>query len=171
MEEQGAVRRGRGDARGRGRPRLTYEIAPRLDYADIVALFAAHLGGTAAEREARALKIGADLAHRVRPTRGRTGLSVSDLIVEVLGDLGFQIRSVLTTFGEIEIQICTCPLAAVAQTAPEVVRGIQQGLMQEVIDVHRNAIGVRYDVEVRPDARHGSCEVSLNLRPAVSAEN
>jgi hypothetical protein len=68
-ERLGAVRRG-GDARsgGVGRPRLTYEPAPRLDYADIVALFATHLGGTPTEREEWALRIGADLAHRVRLT-------------------------------------------------------------------------------------------------------
>src|SRR5262245_40685923 len=52
LEGQGVIRRRDGSKPGRaGRPRLTYEIAPKLDYADIVALFAAHLGGTPAERE------------------------------------------------------------------------------------------------------------------------
>lgn len=168
LEEQGTIRRGGGGVRGRGvgRPRLTYEIVPRLDYADIVALFATHLGGTPAEREARALRIGADLAHRVRLARVRGETSIADLVVLSLGELGFQVRSVLNSFGEVTVQICTCPLAEVAIDAPEVVRGIQQGLIQEVIALNAEAIGGRYAVEVRPDSQHGSCEVSLVVRPA-----
>lgn len=166
LEGQGYVRRGGGVRRaGAGRPRLTYEIAPRLDYADIVSLFAAHLGGTAEERESRALRIGADLAHRVHLARPRAESSISDLVVATLDELGFKVRSVLTSFGEVTVQICSCPLAEVAASAPEVVRGIQQGLIQEVIDRNVDAIGARYLAQVVPDPHGGSCEVSLLLRP------
>lgn len=169
LEDQGVVRRsGVAAGAGRvGRPRLTYEIAPRLDYADIVALFAAHLGGTPEEREARALRIGADLAHRVRVARRRGETTIADLVVATLGELGFQIRSVFNSFGEISVEICTCPLAEVAVGSPEVVRGIQQGMMQEVVDLNAEVIGGRYAVSVRPDARNGSCEVSLMLQPVA----
>lgn len=166
LEGQGFVRRSGGVRnRGAGRPRLTYEIAPRLDYAEIVSLFAAHLGGTVEEREERALRIGADLAHRVHLARPRAETSVGDLVVLTLNELGFQVRSVLTSFGEMTVQICTCPLAEVAASAPEVVRGMQQGLIQEVIDLNADAIGARYQVSVVPDARGGSCEIGLVLRP------
>ncbi len=165
LESQGAIRRRRASGGGRGRPRLTYEPTPRLDYADIVSLFAAHLGGTAEEREQRAARIGADLAHRVRVARRHAETTVADLVVETLGELGFQVRNVLTSFGEVTVQICTCPLAEVARTAPEVVRGIQQGLIQEVIDLNADALGGRYRVAVTPDPRAGSCEVGLTLRP------
>ncbi|WP_099040216.1 helix-turn-helix transcriptional regulator [Mycobacterium neglectum] len=168
LEDQGYVRRGGGTKAGRaGRPRLTYEVAPKLDYADIVALFAAHLGGSAGEREQRALRIGADLAHRVRLARRRDQTTIADLVVATLGELGFQVRSVLDSFGEVTVQICTCPLAEVAATAPEVVRGIQQGLIQEVIDLNADAIGAHYRAAVTPDPRAGSCEVSLVLRPGT----
>ncbi len=169
LEEQGVIRRG-GAASGAGRvgrPRLTYEIAPRLDYADIVALFAAHLGGTPEEREERALRIGADLARRVRVARRRDETSIADLVVATLGELGFKVRSVLSSFGEVSVEICTCPLAEVAVDSPEVVRGIQQGMIQEVIDLNAEVIGGRYQAAVRPDARHGSCEVSLVVRPVT----
>lgn len=170
LESQGLVRRGDGVRnRGAGRPRLTYEIAPRLDYPEIVSLFAAHLGGTVEEREARALRIGADLAHRVHLARPRTESSVTDLVVRTLNELGFQVRSVLTSFGEVTVQICTCPLAEVAASAPEVVRGIQQGLIQEVIDLNAEAIGARFQASVEPDPRGISCEVSLVLRPGCSS--
>lgn len=166
LEGQGYIRRGGETRAGRaGRPRLTYEVAPKLDYADIVSLFAAHLGGTAQEREQRALRIGADLAHRVHLARKRDETTIADLVVATLSELGFQVRSVLNSFGEVTVQICTCPLAEVAATAPEVVRGIQQGLIQEVIDLNADAIGGRYRAAVTPDARGGSCEVSLVLRP------
>ncbi len=165
LERQGVIRRGDSRGRGVGRPRLTYEIAPRLDYADIVALFATHLGATAQEREARALLIGADLAHRVRLARPRDEPSVTDLVVATLSELGFQIRSILDSFGEVRVQICTCPLAEVARESPEVVRGIQQGLIQEVIDLNAETIGRGYGAIVHPGPDRGSCEVSLLLRP------
>lgn len=165
LEGQGAIRRRRARNGGRGRPRLTYEPTPRLDYADIVSLFATHLGGTPVERERRATLIGADLARRVRVARRRDESTVADLVVETLGELGFQVRNVLTSFGEVTVQICTCPLAEVAETAPEVVRGIQQGLIQEVVDRNAEVIGGRYRVAVTPDPRAGSCEVGLILRP------
>jgi len=166
LEEQGVIRRG-GAAKGSGagRPRVTYELAPRLDYADIVALFAAPLGGTPTEREQRALRIGADLARRVRVARLRPEATIADMVVATLNELGFQVRSVLNSFGEITVQICTCPLAEVAKTAPEVVRGIQQGLIQEVVDINADAVGARYQASVTPDPHGGSCEVNLVLRP------
>ncbi len=50
--------------------------------------------------------------------------------------------------------------------SPEVVRGIQHGLIQEVIDANEDTLGRRHQAEVRPDAGRGSCEVSPILRPA-----
>jgi hypothetical protein len=87
-------------------------------------------------------------------------------VVTTLAELGFQVRSVLNSFGEVTVQICTCPLAEVTVTAPEVVRGIQQGLIQEVIDLNADAIGAGRRAAVTLDPRRGSCEVSLVLRRA-----
>ena len=166
LEDQGYVRRSGGkSAGGAGRPRLTYELVPKLDYSEIVALFATHLGGTPNERNQRALRIGADLAHRTGVTRSRGPIAVGDLVAETLDQLGFEIRSVLTAFDEVRVLICTCPLAEIAAIAPEVVSGIQQGLIQEVVDLHAGALGGRYQVAVTPDCRTGSCEVNLVLRP------
>ncbi|HET7742070.1 MAG TPA: ArsR family transcriptional regulator [Mycobacterium sp.] len=167
LESQGVIRRGGATAGRVGRPRLTYELAPRLDYADIVALFATHLGGTPEEREARALRIGADLARRVRLTETCRESSITDLVVAALTALGFQIRSVVNAFGELTVQICTCPLAEIAADAPEVVRGIQQGLIQEVIDSNADLLDRPYVAVVRPDPTNGACEVSLVLRPGA----
>ncbi|MEZ0338596.1 helix-turn-helix transcriptional regulator [Mycobacterium sp. pV006] len=166
LEERGLIRRSAGQRRqGAGRPRVTYEVVPRLDYSDIVALFAQHLGGSAEEREARSLRIGADLAHRVRLARTRGESSVTDLVVATLDELGFQMSSVLNSFGEVRIEICTCPLADIASTAPEVVRGIQQGLIQEVVDINADALGKKYQVQVTPDPCGGACQVSLLVTP------
>lgn len=167
LERQGAIRRGRGARSGAvGRPRLTYELAPRLDYADIVALFATHLGGTPDEREQRALCIGADLARRVGLTEATGETSVVDLVVGALGQLGFEIRSVTDAFEVVTVQLCTCPLAEIAVDSPEVVRGIQRGLIQEVVDANAASAGRRYSVTVQPDPHGGSCEVGLILRPS-----
>ncbi|MGH3955377.1 MAG: helix-turn-helix transcriptional regulator [Mycobacterium sp.] len=171
LEEQGQiVRRGSSAGQKAGRPQLAYAIAPRLDYADVVALFAVHLGGTAAERESRAALVGADLAHRVGVARHRASLSAEDLVVETLGELGFTVQSTLMSFGRSTVQICSCPLAEIATTAPEVVRGIQRGLIQEVLDVNADAVGRQFQVTVSPDAGHGDCTVSLTLDPQVKGE-
>lgn len=166
LEEQGhIVRRGGAAEQKAGRPSLAYAIAPRLDYADVVALFAVHLGGSAAERESRAALVGADLAHRVNVARRRAPLPAADLVVETLGELGFTVHSTLMSFGRVTVQICSCSLAEIATTAPEVVRGIQRGLIQEVLDVNAEAIGGRFQVTVSPDAAHGDCTVSMALEP------
>lgn len=165
LESGGQVRRAAARPGGAGRPKLTYEAAPRLDYADIVSLFAAHLGGTPAEREDCARRIGADLAHRVRVARPRAETTIADLVVATLSELGFQVRSVLSSFATVTVQLCTCPLAKVGETAPEVVRGIQQGLIQEVIDRNAAVIGVDYRVTVTPDSVGGSCEIGLIVEP------
>lgn len=171
LEEQGQiVRRASSTGQKAGRPQLAYGIAPRLDYADVVALFAIHLGGTAAERESRAALVGADLAHRVSVARHRASLSAEELVVETLGELGFTVQSTLTSFGRTTVRICSCPLAQIATTAPEVVRGIQRGLIQEVLDVNADAVGRQFQVTVSPDAGHGDCTVSLTLDPQVKGE-
>lgn len=89
------------------------------------------------------------------------------MVVGTLTELGFQIRSTFTSFGTATVRICTCPLAEVAVDAPEVVRGVQQGLIQEVIDMNADAVGGRFTVSVRPDAKGGSCEVSLVVSPVT----
>lgn len=165
LEAQGYVRRIGGRPAGAGRPRLTYELAPRLDYADIVSLFAAHLGGTAVEREQCAERIGADLARRVGMDRPRNETTAGDLVVATLSELGFRTSSVLSSFDTVTVQLCTCPLAEVAETAPEVVRGIQRGLIQEVLDRNRSAVGGSYRVTVDPDPRGGSCQVAVVVEP------
>lgn len=112
---------------------------------------------------ARAIKVNA----RPLTVARRRGETTADLVVATLGELGFQIRSVFNSFGEVTVEICTCPLAEVAVGSPEAVRGIQQGMMQEVVDLNAEVIGGRYAVSVRPDARTGSCEVSLVLKPVA----
>ncbi|WP_078315420.1 winged-helix domain-containing protein [Mycobacterium sp. D16Q16] len=171
LEEQGQiVRRGGSAGQKAGRPSLAYAIAPRLDYADVVSLFAVHLGGTPAERESRAALVGADLAHRVNVARHRAAIPAADLVVETLGELGFTVHSTLMSFGRTTVQICSCPLAEIAETAPEVVRGIQRGLIQEVLDVNAEAVGGQFQVTVAPDAGHGDCTVSLTLDPQVKGD-
>jgi predicted ArsR family transcriptional regulator len=167
LESQGVVRRAAAArAHGAGRPRLKYEIAPRLDYADIVALFATHLGGTAVEREQRALRIGADLARRIKLDQSRAQVTATDLVVDALDELGFRIRSVVDAFGTATIGICTCPLAEIAVSSPEVVRGIQQGLIQAVLDGNAAVLGSRYCASVHPNPADGSCQVKLVVQRA-----
>lgn len=128
-------------------------------------MLAAHLGGTPDEREKCARRIGAELAHQVRVARPRAETTISEMGVAALSELGFQVNSVLWSFGTVTVQLCTCPLAKVAETAPEVVRGIQQGRIQEVVDCNATANGAEYRVAVTPDSGEGLCEVVVVLDP------
>jgi len=51
-------------------------------------------------------------------------------------------------------------LAEIAVDSPEVVRGIQRGLIQAVLDAN----APEYRVSVFPDAGEGSCLVNLVVR-------
>lgn len=147
-----------------GRPSLSYAVAPRLDYADVVALFAVHLGGTAAERESRAALVGADLAHRVNVARRRTPLQVTDsggnpwrariyraLDVDVLWT-GHRADLLMPTGGNRNDR----PRSGPRYPAGPDPRGARRQRRRD----RRTVSGHRV-----PDAGHGDCTVNLALVP------
>ena len=136
----------RGGPRGRGvgRPRLTYKRSLRVSTTPTSwPCSRPILAGRDEEAEAQGI---AD--------RGRSGPSRSPdqptgrIIDQRPGcwhapPLRVEIRSVLDAFGEVTVPVCAWPLAKGAFESPEVVRGIQQGLIQEVIDQNASALGHR----------------------------
>ncbi|WP_232512575.1 helix-turn-helix transcriptional regulator [Rhodococcus pyridinivorans] len=149
-----------------GRPRLGYVAVKEPSYTDLVALLAARIGGTPTEREDKAFEVGSDwagmlaLALAPAPT-----VDAGTLVIDALQQLGFETQSATNAFGTHSLTLCTCPLAEIARTNPEVVRGIQRGLIQRVLDDHADLLRSRYAVDVRPDPQDGNCLVQLVLRP------
>ncbi|MCW3471905.1 ArsR family transcriptional regulator [Rhodococcus pyridinivorans] len=149
-----------------GRPRLGYVAVKEPSYTDLVALLAVRIGGTPTEREDKAFEVGSDwagilaLALAPAPT-----VDAGTLVIDALQQLGFETQSATNAFGTHSLTLCTCPLAEIARTNPEVVRGIQRGLIQRVLDDHADLLRSRYAVDVRPDPQDGNCLVQLVLRP------
>jgi len=161
--EEGLVRTRQLESTKVGRPRLGYTAVPKPSYTDLVALLAARLGGTAEERERKACEVGRDWA-------GMLGFAPADttdagaFVIDALSRLGFETRSATSAFGNHELTLCTCPLVEIARTNPEVVRGIQRGLIQQILDDNAAALGARYTAAVFPDPRDGNCSIRLALR-------
>lgn len=164
LVDEGLVRTQALPAEKVGRPRTGYVAVREPSYTDLVALLAARIGGSAAERERKAVEVGDDwagiLGFAPKPTT-----DAGALVIESLEQLGFETRTATNAFGTHSITLCTCPLAEIARSNPEVVRGIQRGLIQRVLDDHATTLGASYTVDVFPDPQDGNCLVELVLRP------
>lgn len=165
LAEQGLVRQQALTSQRVGRPRTGYVAVREPSYTDLVALLAAHLGGTAADREQRAEQVGRDWAGTITVTA--VAGDACDLVIDVLARLGFQTQSATSMFDSHTLTLCTCPLAETARRNPEVVRGIQRGLIQGVLDSAAGQLGTRFVVDVVPDPEGGNCRIGMVLNPAT----
>lgn len=161
--EEGSVRTRQLESTKVGRPRLGYTAVTKPSYTDLVALLATRLGGTAEERERTAFEVGRDWAGVLGIAPDGT-TDAGTFVIEALSRLGFETRSATSAFGNHDLTLCTCPLVAVARTNPEVVRGIQRGLIQQILDDNAPALGARYTAAVLPDPQDGNCSIRLVLR-------
>jgi len=164
LEDEGLVRTQQLPAERVGRPRLGYVAVKEPSYTDLVALLAARIGGTPTEREDKAFEVGSDWAGMLALAPAPT-VDAGTLVIDALQQLGFETQTATNAFGTHSLTLCTCPLAEIARTNPEVVRGIQRGLIQRVLDDHADLLRSRYAVDVRPDPQDGNCLVQLVLRP------
>ncbi|AHH15442.1 putative transcriptional regulator [Nocardia nova SH22a] len=147
-----------------GRPRKGYVAAGADPAAPVLAALLAQLGDTPADRKAKAVVAGrmwADsLADVAEPAAGLP--DPVTVVTMALTRLGFQVSESVSSFGTHEIRLCNCPLRRIAVGAPEIVIGIQQGLIERVLWRHSPALTEHYDVEVHPDPA-GDCGVTLRL--------
>ncbi|QXF83922.1 ArsR family transcriptional regulator [Rhodococcus pyridinivorans] len=173
LGEEGLVRTRQLPIERVGRPRLGYVAVKEPSYTDLVALLAARIGGTPTEREDKAFEVGSDWAGMLALALALAPAPTVDagtLVIDALQQLGFETQSATNAFGTHSLTLCTCPLVEIARTNPEVVRGIQRGLIQRVLDDHADLLRSRYAVDVRPDPtrpdpQDGNCLVQLVLRP------
>ncbi|WP_280370006.1 transcriptional regulator [Nocardia wallacei] len=147
-----------------GRPRKGYVAVGADPSAPLLDALLAQLGGNADERRAKAAAAG----HVWADTLTGVGGGSADLpdpvtvVTTTLTRLGFQVSSTMSSFGNHEIEVCNCPLRRFARSAPEIVIGIQQGLIERILERHSPALAAQYNVDVRPDVS-GDCGVTLRL--------
>ncbi|WP_024802687.1 transcriptional regulator [Nocardia sp. BMG51109] len=159
-----------------GRPRKGYVAVGADPTAPLLDALLAQLGGEPEERRAKAAAAGRIWADTLAGIGGGS-TELPDpvtVVTTTMTRLGFQVSSTMSSFGTHEIQVCNCPLRRIARNAPEIVIGIQQGLIERVLERHSPALASQYGVDVRPDTA-GDCGVTLRLTsrsprstPAVS---
>lgn len=159
-----------------GRPRKGY-VAVGIDpIAPVLAALLAQLGGTADERGKKAAAAGRAWAESLPryPVVAGTVPDPVTVISALLARLGFQVSSTMSGFSTHEIRMCNCPLRRIAGNFPEIVVGIQQGLIERALELVCPELASQYVVKVSPDTG-GDCEVTLHLTgrslPSASASN
>ena len=148
-----------------GRPRKGYLAVGADPAAPVLAALLAQLGDTPAERRAKAVAAGrvwADSLSGITTTDDELPDPVT-VVTTTLTRLGFQVSQTLSSFGGHEISVCNCPLRRIARDLPEVVAGVQQGMIERALQRHSPTLASQYEVEVRPDASAGDCGVTLRL--------
>ncbi|WP_459547596.1 helix-turn-helix transcriptional regulator [Nocardia sp. X0981] len=147
-----------------GRPRKGYVAVGVDPMAPLLDALLAQLGGDTGERRAKAVVAGRVWADTLTGIGGASA-DLPDpvtVVAATLTRLGFQVSSTLSSFGTHEIRVCNCPLRRIARNTPEIVIGLQQGLIERVLERYSPALGSQYSVDVRPDTS-GDCGVTLRL--------
>ncbi|MBF6351066.1 transcriptional regulator [Nocardia flavorosea] len=155
-----------------GRPRKGYIAVGADPMATVLDALLAQLGDTPELRRAAGVAAGRAWAD------GLTGIAAPQdgvpdpvtVVATTLNRLGFRIASTVSSFGVHEIRMCNCPLRRIARGAPEIVIGIQQGLIERVLERHSAALAAQYDVATTPDAA-GDCGITLRLSSRVPSAN
>ncbi|MFD4442785.1 transcriptional regulator [Nocardia sp. NPDC058519] len=147
-----------------GRPRKGYVAVGTDPTAPVLAALLAQLGDTTEARRAKAAAAGRMWADTLTDV-GEPTTDLPDpvtVVTTTLTRLGFQVSSAVSSFGTHEIQMCNCPLRRIARDAPEIVIGLQQGMIERILERHSPALASQFAVEVRPDTS-GDCGVTLRL--------
>ena len=152
-----------------GRPRKGYVARDNDPTAPVLAALLAQLGDTAAARQRKAVAAGRLWADSLTgiDTPGTELPDPVTIVTTTLTRLGFQVSAAVSSFGTHEIRMCNCPLRRIAQDSPEIVIGLQQGMIERILQRLSPALDSEYDVEVHPDAG-GDCGVTLRLTSRAS---
>jgi len=155
-------------ATGRGRPRLVYSAPRPLPIGQLLGLLLDQLGGTEAVREELAARAGRCWAQPYLDAV--ESADVPDPVTvagQILQRLGFRITESSSVFGTHELKICSCPLRGLADTHPEVVRGVQRGILEEAFARCAPAFAAQYRVLAQPNS-DGDCAVTIRLAPLTT---
>ena len=134
LGRRGLVRRFRAEPSGRGRPAWLYErtAEPAENaYAGLAAALAATIARTSDRPGEEATTAGEAWGHELVRDRGVVGSGAEearDLVVEMLGDLGF--APVPEEGDPSQVRLTRCPLLEAAHRHPDVVCGVHLGIVR-----------------------------------------
>ncbi len=134
LGRRGLVRRFRAEPSGRGRPAWLYELTAEPAenaYAGLAAVLAGTIARTSDRPREDATAAGEAWGHELVRDRGAVvsgAEEARDLVVEMLGDLGF--APVPEEGDPAEVRLTRCPLLEAAHRHPEVVCGVHLGIVR-----------------------------------------
>lgn len=170
LTRESLVRQFQQPPRGRGRPRIGYTAVQRsVGYQDLAQVLADQLGSDPRRVAELAMAAGrawgAKVEHCEQPIA--TLEDARDIAVTVSSELGFapERDTASETEQQSNITLTACPLRELARTHSDVVCGVHQGLIREVLD--RNGGGDAVDVRVHPFIGPDLCVLQLEASGAT----
>ncbi|MBF6438818.1 helix-turn-helix transcriptional regulator [Nocardia cyriacigeorgica] len=166
LTRESLVRQFQQPPRGRGRPRIGYRAVQRtVGYQELAQVLADQLGPDPRRRAEAAVAAGRawgarlDVVEQPAESLGEA----KDLAMSLMSELGFAPERDPSgdTDEKVTIRLTACPLRELARTHSEVVCGVHQGLLQEVLD--RNGARDRVAVSLDPFVEAEVCELRLAL--------
>ncbi|NEW52491.1 transcriptional regulator [Nocardia cyriacigeorgica] len=166
LTRESLVRQFQQPPRGRGRPRIGYRAVQRtVGYQELAQVLADQLGPDARRRAEAAVAAGRAWGARLDVVEqpAETLADAKDLAMSLMSELGFapERDPAGDTDEKVTIRLTACPLRELARTHSEVVCGVHQGLIQEVLD--RNGARERVEVTLDPFVEAEVCELRLAL--------
>ncbi|MEV5651559.1 transcriptional regulator [Nocardia sp. NPDC052254] len=144
--------------RGRGRPRIGYTAVQRsVGYQDLAQVLADQLGSDPRRRADLAVTAGRAWGAKVEQCEQPIASleDARDVAITVSSELGFapERDTASESAQQSNVRLTACPLRELARTHSEVVCGVHQGLMREVLDRNggRDVVNVRLHPFVGPD--------------------
>jgi predicted ArsR family transcriptional regulator len=150
---------------GRGRPRLTYTVAPNAgsrwgalapyERLSVLLAEAVRTGATPVEVGRRAVAA-ADIA-----SASALDADPVEMVAEFMASNGFEPDVCRRTTGEVDVMLRACPFEAAAVADPEVICAVHLGMAQGIADLTDGRVIV--DELVPGDPRPSACRLSLHV--------
>ncbi|WP_228813304.1 helix-turn-helix transcriptional regulator [Nocardia otitidiscaviarum] len=173
LTRESLVRQFQQPPRGRGRPRIGYTAVQRsVGYQELAQVLADQLGTDPRRRSDAAVAAGrvwgAKMESVDQPVE--TLDDAKDLTITLASELGFapERDPASETDQQALVRLTACPLRELARTHSEVVCGVHQGLMREVLD--RNGARDHVQVRLHPFVEPELCVARLELLKPPAGE-
>ncbi|MBF6077198.1 helix-turn-helix transcriptional regulator [Nocardia beijingensis] len=173
LTRESLVRQFQQPPRGRGRPRIGYSAVQRsVGYQDLAQVLADQLGPDPRRRAEAANAAGRAWGSRldVGDHRVESLDDAKDLTMTLMSELGFAPERDPSpeNEGKVLIRLTACPLRELARTHSDVVCGVHQGLLEDVL--RRGGAQGTVDVRMHPFVEPELCVARLELVAAQRAE-
>ena len=173
LVSSGLARRTRLAPSGRGRPGWGYTPSPRrspaaAEYVTLARVLADHVaehgGDVRQDMATLGRRWGRSLADADHPADHAADEQPDDMVVRLLGDLGFD-PDVSARTPSVRVSLRRCPILEVARQRPEVVCQVHRGIVEGVLE----AKDAPRDVSLQAFAEPGAC--LLQLTPTEDADS